>query len=251
MGIVDYYYPETTAGGFTRNDEAIELYSRINALITPASVVIDLGAGRGERFHGNTTNAFSLALCRLQGKVGKLIGIDVDDAIANHPHLDERHVVEFDQPLPVASASADLILSEWVLEHVEDSENFAREVDRVLAPGGWFCALTPNANGYVGLTNRILSSTIKTRLLSKVWPGRNEIDVFPTHYRLNSSHDLERLFPSELWEHCSYYSNPAPKYHGDKSWAFRLIELYQGLVPNALKTNMMIFIRKREGTSAL
>lgn len=248
MSIVDNYRPETAAGGFTRDDEGIEFYSRVNALIAPESTVVDLGAGRGERFHENT-NPFSLQLCRLQGRVKKLIGIDVDDAIREHPYLDEHHIVGFDEKLPLADTSADMILSEWVLEHVEDAQNFSNEINRVLEPGGWFCAITPNAYGYVGLANRILPPSLKKKLICYVWPGRLEIDVFPTHYRLNTKQQLQKAFPEPEWEHYSYFSNPTPKYHGGKAWAYRLIELYQKLAPGFLKTNMLIFIRKAKSTS--
>ena len=245
MGVVDVYRPETAAGGFTRDDEGIELYSRINALITPQSTVIDIGAGRGERFH-NETSQFILELCRLQGKVKKIIGIDVDDNILEHPCLDERYIVPFGAQLPVENETANLIVAEWVLEHVEDATRFVSEIDRVLKPGGWFCAITPNANGYVGIANRILSPSVKEKLITHVWPERDDADIFPVHYRLNTNRTLLKAFPKTSWHHHSYTSNPAPKYHGNRSWAFRAIGLYQHMMPPSLETNLLVFIRKAE-----
>jgi len=244
MDIVDIYRPETAVGGFARDDEAIEFYCRVNALITQESTVVDLGAGRGQRFH-EESDQFTLQLCRLQGKVKKMIGIDVDDAIGEHPFLDERHVIGFGDRLPLESHSIDLMVSEWTLEHVEDAQLFAQEIVRVLKPGGWFCALTPNAYGYVGIANRVLSSSLKQKLIKYVWPGRQEIDVFPTHYQLNTNSKLCGAFLTERWSHYTYTSNPTPKYFGKSTLAFNFISLYQQLMPNSLKTNMLIFIQKK------
>jgi hypothetical protein len=43
-------YPEYNAGGFTKYDGGLQFYGRINALLRPDMVVLDLGAGRGRQF---------------------------------------------------------------------------------------------------------------------------------------------------------------------------------------------------------
>jgi SAM-dependent methyltransferase len=45
---------------------------------------------------------------------------------------------------PLESGSFDLVASNAVLEHVADVPAFAREVARILAPGGWFYAIVHN-----------------------------------------------------------------------------------------------------------
>jgi len=45
---------------------------------------------------------------------------------------------------PLATGSFDLVASNAVLEHVSDVPAFAREVARILAPGGWFYAIVHN-----------------------------------------------------------------------------------------------------------
>lgn len=42
-------YPESGAGGFSRVDGTVEFYTRVNALLSPDAVVVDLGAGRGKQ----------------------------------------------------------------------------------------------------------------------------------------------------------------------------------------------------------
>lgn len=41
-------YPETEFGGFADIDGTLAFYRRVNALLTPDSVVLDVGCGRGE-----------------------------------------------------------------------------------------------------------------------------------------------------------------------------------------------------------
>lgn len=55
-------------------------------------------------------------------------------------------VVDSDNPYPypLMDESFDLIVSQAVLEHVEDINVFAREVDRLLIPGGYFYAMIHN-----------------------------------------------------------------------------------------------------------
>lgn len=234
--------PEVGAGGFERDDSRIGFVLRINALLTPDMTVLDLGAGRGAAFRGEDT--FVKRLIRLQGKVRKVIGIDVDPAIAEHPYLDERHVVEIGAPYPIDSESVDLVVCDWVLEHIADPQGFAAEITRVLKPGGWFCARTPNRWGYVGIAANLLPNSLHAAVLSVVSPGRHEEDVFPTVYRMNTRGSLRRHFPAPSWEDYSYFVNSTPQYHGNSRLMFGLINLYQSVVPSALKTDFIAILRK-------
>ena len=41
------FYPESRFGGFTDSDAYVVFYGRVNSLVTPDSVVLDIGCGRG------------------------------------------------------------------------------------------------------------------------------------------------------------------------------------------------------------
>lgn len=244
MSVVDKWRPETAAGGFTRDDEDVVFYTRVNALVRPDMVVADLGAGRGARYDEGSA-AFRKSFFNFQGRVKTVIGLDVDPVVLQHPHLDEALTIEPGGRLPLEDDSVDLIICEWVIEHVEHPKEFAREVRRVLRPGGWFCALTPNNWGYVGISNRIVPEGVKDRLMRLVSPERLHEDVFPTFYRLNTLGRIRSVFGEEHWTHHSYVANGTPKYHGDTSVGFALISLLQSLVPPAMRTNLFVFLRKR------
>lgn len=244
MSVVDYWRPETGAGGFTRDDEDVAFYTRINALVRPDMVVVDLGAGRGSRYDEDSA-AFRKTFFNFQGRVKKVIGLDIDPAVLKHPHLDEAAVIEAGGRLPLEDGSVDMVICEWVVEHVEHPAEFAREIHRVLKPGGWFCALTPNTLGYVGIANRIIPEGAKDRLMRMVWPERPHEDVFPTFYRMNSLNHIRRAFGDDNWTHHSYVANGTPRYHGGKSIGFALVSLIQSLMPPPMRTNLFVFLRKR------
>ncbi|MDA3924611.1 MAG: hypothetical protein PF904_07930 [Kiritimatiellae bacterium] len=44
---MEYFYPESKFGGFTDIDGTITFFNRVNALIKPSFVVLDVGCGRG------------------------------------------------------------------------------------------------------------------------------------------------------------------------------------------------------------
>lgn len=246
MTVVDQWRPETAAGGFTRDDEAIEFYTRVNALVEPDMVVVDLGAGRGSRFdHGSAP--FRKWFCNFHGRVRKVIGIDVDPVVMTHPHLDEARVIEPGGCLPLEDASVDIIICEWVIEHVEHPRQFAQEIHRVLKPGGWLCALTPNRLGYVGIGTTLVPETVKDRLMRLVWPERPREDAFPTFYRMNTLGSIRRAFDEKSWSHHGYVSNGTPKYHGGTAAGFAFVSLLQWLMPPAMRTNLLVFSRKRPG----
>jgi len=234
--------PEIAAGGFARDSGAIGFYTRVNALLSPDMVVIDLGAGRGEIF--DAWPAYPARLARLQGKVRRVIGLDVDAAIAQHPYLDEQHVMAPDAAWPIADESADLIVADWVLEHVADPSLLAREVRRVLKPGGWFCARTPNRWGYVGMGARLVPNSLHSVILRKFWPDRQAKDVFPTVYRLNSLRDVRKHFSAPHWRNASYVHHATPKYYGRSKLMFDLISAFQAIAPKWIQTDLLLFVQR-------
>ncbi len=151
-------YPEVAAGGFTRVDGTVEFYTRVNALLRSDMVVVDYGAGRG-RFMEDESAPLRRDLRTLQGKVAKVVGLDVDDAVLSNPVLDEAHVINPAALLPLASSSVDLVLSDFTFEHVDDAATVSGELTRILKSGGWICARTPNRFGYIGVGANLFPTT--------------------------------------------------------------------------------------------
>jgi SAM-dependent methyltransferase len=135
-------FPEVAAGGFPRNDQMVVFFTRVRALLRSDSIVLDYGAGRG-RWADNLTG-YKRAVVALQGEQRNVVGFDVDPVVRDNPLVDEAAVGALGAPLPFADDTFDLISSWATFEHVADARFYARELGRVLKPGGWLCAWTPN-----------------------------------------------------------------------------------------------------------
>lgn len=241
--VIERLYPETAAGGFPHNHPRIVFFTRVNSLVDRNSVVLDFGAGRGapkefepEQFRIHTDIA---------RRVAKLVAFDVDPAVLDNLETNDRFHAAPGERLPFADESFDMVISWYSLEHVADAAFYAGEIGRVLRPGGWFCAGTPNKWGYHGIGARLIPNSWHVRLLKFLSPARLAIDTFPTFYRMNTIADLKRLFPEERFLHASFTLKQPPGYHGERMWLARLWMLYDLLMPPALYPSLQVFIQKR------
>jgi SAM-dependent methyltransferase len=107
------------------------------AKIKKGDVVIDLGSGAG--------NDCFIARSET-GETGKVIGIDMTEAMINRARVNTEklnyHNIEFRlgeiEFLPVSNNTADVIVSNCVLNLVPDKRKAFQEIHRVLKPGGHF-----------------------------------------------------------------------------------------------------------------
>lgn len=239
-------YPEYAAGHFTPDAHFFDYYNRINSLIDRESTVLNFGAGRGK--HSETLSGWKLELCSLRGRCARLVGVDVDPVVLSNPMTDENHVIGPDGTIPLPNASVDLITSWAVLEHVANPGITAQELDRVLRPGGWLCAWTPNKWGYIGIVARLVPNGFHASILRKIGiygHGDRDDDVFPVCYKMNTRSVLKRLFPVDRYEHHVALRNGPPSYHGGNTALARLIWLYCLAMPPAGRATLHIFIRKK------
>ncbi|MEI9886077.1 MAG: methyltransferase domain-containing protein [Rhizomicrobium sp.] len=235
--------PEIGAGGFSHRDGTVEFYSRVNALLRPNMTVLDLGAGRGLFLEGNSL--YRRDLQTLQGKVKELIGVDVDPAIEQHPALDRRYVVLVSAPLPLADNSVDLIVSDWVFEHIAEPSALVTEIERVLKPGGWICARTNNKWGMIGLVARAIPNRLHVSALKRLQPGRKDVDVFPVTYKMNTPSAIRTLFKPARWLDYSYFWNGDPAYYAESRILWILTEFLFRLLPKSLSASYFIFLQRR------
>jgi SAM-dependent methyltransferase len=239
-----HFYPEVAAGGFTRVDGTIEFYTRINALLKSDMTVVDYGAGRGAGPLEDPV-PYRRNLRTLQGKCQRLIGIDVDEAVRRNPALDEASTISIGEPLPLSDSSVDIVVSDWVLEHIQEPEALASEIARVLKPGGWFCARTPNRWGYIGLGANLVPNEWHNQFLKYLQPQKKHVDTFPTAYRMNSKKQLTLYCPKAAFEQFIYGHFAEPAYFGQSKvlWALALTAFR--LTPEHFAPVLMCFLRRR------
>ncbi len=244
--VVERDHPEIAAGGYAQDDSMIDFYQRVMAVLPEGAVILDLGAGRGQwaQFSDEEFPPFRHWLYRLGKKYSRRIGADVIPEVKSNMGVDEAVVIEAGKPLPFPDQNFDLILCDWVLEHIEDPQSFAEEVRRVLKVGGWFCARTSNRWSYFAIGSRILSDKIGKFVLRWLQPWRDDRDTFQTYYRLNTLSALAKHFPPSRWINASYIQNENLWYHGNRWWMYHTISIYQKLMPRSLGSYIMVFVRK-------
>jgi SAM-dependent methyltransferase len=243
--IDSHFFPEVLAGGFTRNDGNVAFYQRINALVSSSSVLIDFGAGRG----ASDYVSYRRRLSNFKGRVSRVVGLDVDPAVMANPSLDEAFLLGPDGRAPLPAGTADIIFSDFVFEHFRDPIQSAAEIDRLLKPGGWICARTPNRFGYIAVANRLIPDQMSNLVLKILQPWRKPEQVFPAFYRLNTPGTLRKFFPPSRFEHFVYtWDDAEPLYHANSRILYRAFLALKYLTPPPLKPFLMIFIRKKSGT---
>lgn len=242
LGYMRRFYPESQYGGFTDCDGTLRFFLRVNALLAPSDVVLDVGCGRGAQQDDPVPIRRGLRI--LKGKCARVIGLDVDEAARGNPNLDDFHLIQGPR-WPLADASVDLCLCSSVVEHVEDPEQLFAESARVLRPGGYLCIRTPNALSYTGLLSRLIPGRCHAAVLEKVQPGRESRDVFPTFYRCNTRRRLRKMLTRYGFDHCVYGYEAEPGYLGFCSFCYFLGVLHQKLMPQVFKPTLFAFARKR------
>ncbi|HUQ95697.1 MAG TPA: class I SAM-dependent methyltransferase, partial [Bryobacteraceae bacterium] len=203
-------YPEANVSGFSHKDQEVAFFTQVAALLRPEDVILDFGAGRGE-FMSEDPSCYRRWLQNFRGRCAHVDGCDPDPAVLNNPSLDSAEVIAIGKPLPYPDRRFDLIVSRYVFEHVTEPDWAASELLRVLKPGGWICAMTPNKWGYVALASRLLPNRWHSGALSRVQPGRKSEDVFPTVYWLNRPGAVRRHFGPEAAVY-HYSTSAVPSY---------------------------------------
>jgi SAM-dependent methyltransferase len=144
------------------------------------ATLLDFGAGRGLKPQH-----------RFGGLAARVVGVDIDEAVLDNPHVDEKKLMTPGGPIPYPDNSFDVVASANVLEHVQDPDAVFSEIWRVLRPGGVFVFQTPNKRHYVPTIARLTPHAFH------VWVARRRgvksCDVFPTVYRANTIGAIRQL----------------------------------------------------------
>ena len=131
------------------------------------------------------------------------------------------------------------------VEHVANPAWLAAELSRILKPGGWICARTPNKYGYISVFARLVPDSLHDVVLRIVQPQKKSIDTFPTLYRLNTRRDLRRYFSEYHFEHVVFEHDSEPAYVANSALGWRVGLFLTRILPRRFYTMLFVFLRKK------
>jgi SAM-dependent methyltransferase len=240
-------YPERHFGGFSAVDGTIAFYGRVQSLLNAKSVVLDFGCGRGE--HQGDSVSFRRDARLLRSRAGHVIGADVCEEARTNPFIDEFLQLPGDGSIPLSSASIDLMVADWVMEHLEDIPLFFAEAHRVIKPGGMLCIRTLNQWSYVGIASRAIPNRFHSSVLQLLQPRREDRDIFPTHYRCNSTGKLRRAFRAANFKAVVFGHEAEPSYLQAFPVLYRFCASMHKHIPRALASAIFAFGERLDGPS--
>ena len=240
MSLNNFNPGENLLGNYHELDGTIEFYGRINAIIKKTDHVLDLGAGRGS-WYTIDKSSYRRNLRDLKSKVKYFVGIDVDKAVLNNPTTNENFVM-LNKKIPLENNTIDLIVADWVLEHVNNPKEFYYEIDRVLKPGGFFCARTPHKYKYVSFFAKLFKNLNYFKFLKFLQPKRFEHDAFPIEYKLNTIGTIKKYFCD--YKDFSYLYASHPSYFAGNKYLFKLMSLFHKFLPEFMVSEIFVFLKK-------
>jgi ubiquinone/menaquinone biosynthesis C-methylase UbiE len=127
----------------------------------------------------------------LTSRASQLVGVDYDmQSLRCHESITQLVRADISH-LPFRDDSFELLASNMVFEHLREPDVQLQEIRRIMKPGGELIFLTPNTAGYTTILGRLLPEWLKSKVI-RFTEGREEDDVFPTFYEINSPRKIER-----------------------------------------------------------
>ena len=236
-----FYSPaDKMLGNYTEFDGTIKFYTRINTLLNANSIVLDLGAGRGSWYYEDDCQ-HRRKLRNIKEYVSEFIGADIDKEILNNPTTTQNLLIK-NGKIPLQDNSVDIIISDYVLEHIEDPKKFFTEIDRVLKKNGFFCARTPHKFEYISIIARLVKNKNHHKFIKLAQPYRKSEDVFATYYRLNTLKEIKMYFKD--YSNYSYLQPSDPNYYFGKKWVYKMLLFLYRFLPTVMYSNLFVFLKK-------
>ena len=173
-----YYFSKS---GWT--DGTTEFHDLLRSLTTSHELtVLEIGAGPENR-------TSSLVASR----VARLDGLDIDERARSNPALNTAMIYD-GKTFPIDDQAYDLVIGDYVMEHVEYPQLMLNEIARVLRPGGHFVFRTPNIYHYVSIISRFSPQSFHLAAANKARKmDEDAVDPYPTFYRFNSRRAMRTI----------------------------------------------------------
>jgi SAM-dependent methyltransferase len=172
-------------------------------LAQPCRKLVDLGCHDGAR-----TGVFAAA-----ANAEQVLGVEVDEDAARL--AEERGIdvlrADLNQPLPIADAEFDIVVSNQVIEHLGDTDRFVSESFRIVRPGGLVVTSTENLASWHNIIALVagwqpfsLTNISQTRLgvgnPLAVHRGETPVSTLHAHNRVFAYRGLRELYEAHGFE---------------------------------------------------
>jgi SAM-dependent methyltransferase len=221
-------------------DSVVPFLGIAQMLAAESAFVVDIGCGRGLYADDEAVNVFH----DLRGPGRTVIGIDVDPVGTENPIVDEFRLISDNGRWPLPDESVDLGVCDFVLEHIDDASAFVAELRRTIRPGGVFVARTVSRYSPLSAAARAVPNNRHASFLRVLQPRRQERDVFPTRYRMNTERDLHALF-DDSFDLVVLHRGGLEQYLLSWPRLARAVAVAEPRLPKALQTMLVIYARKR------
>lgn len=208
-------------------------------LISKKTVLLDAGCGEKG------------IMGKYKGENRLSVGIDLSlETLKRNNFLDQLAKADVKR-LPFKDRSFDVVICQWVVEHLKEPKLVYREFARVLKPNGDLIMVTNSIYNPLMFVSAILPTKIRDRLKAKVFPSEIKEDTFPTYYKCNHKKRFEDMLPD------LGFSQVFCDYSGDISIFlfskvfFTLALLYEKITDlkwlNCLKMHIVAHYKMRDG----
>ena len=164
--IIKKYYPNFKDVGYF-------FKQYLDKYITNDSTILEIGCGRqsfGDKYYK-----------RAKYKVG----IDPDKEALKDNTLMDKKICSTIENIPETTGEFDVVIAQWVLEHVQNPEKDIRKIQKLCKKNGHFIFMTTNIHSPLIMLSKILSTSSK-KYLRKILFDIEEDDTYPTVYKINS-----------------------------------------------------------------
>jgi SAM-dependent methyltransferase len=230
-------YPDRALLGYSHRDGTAFLYRVAAKLLHGSQVILDYGAGRGQQVAD--ADGELQTLLDLRNLASEVVAFDIAPAVSAHEYS-SRQIHSSDGEVKLPDSSVDGIIADFVLEHLDSPDHAIAEWRRLLKPGGWFIARTPWRYSMVGTAARVAPNSAHGRILGALQPQRDEQDVFPTAYKLNTERQVQSAM-SSWFDVKTVRWRGEPAYYGNSLLLARIEQTANTLFPSTL----MIFAQRR------
>ncbi len=185
--------------------------------INSKSILLNIGCGH------------SILLKDIYQKTKENYGIEPDVNSIQKNQIMQDIKQGYAHDLPFADNYFDIVVSTWVLEHIDQAQESMNEIYRVLKPGGKFIFLTPNKNNYVVMMIRLIPDCLHDFLNRKLY-NRQEGDTFPVRYKMNTQKEIKALASKAGFRKTDIFFNGDPSYISFNIVLFYIAVLFEKIL---------------------